>query len=134
MNISTTLVFEYEEVLKREKEQLGLSFEDIDNLLDGICHIANKRSIFYIWRSVRINHMTDLNVQILDFLYKQISDLAERENISIAQIVAIALFAQVSTWKTKDYLQDKAKRGSWEKFQQVLTKVPDVEPEDYDKL
>ena len=24
--------------------------------------------------------------------------------------------------------------GSWEKFQQVLTKVPDVEPEDYDKL
>ena len=78
--------------------------------------------------------MTDLNVQILDFLYKQISDLAERENISIAQIVAIALFAQVSAWKTKDYLQDKAKRGSWEKFQQVLTKVPDVEPEDYDKL
>lgn len=134
LNISTTLVFEYEEVLKREKEQLGLSFEDIDNLLDGTCHIANKRSIFYLWRSVMRNPITDLNVQIPDSLYKQIPDLAERENISIAQIVAITLFAQVSAWKTKDYLEDKPKRGSWKKFQQVLTKVPDVEPEDYDKL
>jgi hypothetical protein len=25
-------------------------------------------------------------------------------------------------------------QGSWDKFQQVLNKVPDVEPEDYDKL
>ena len=48
--------------------------------------------------------------------------------------VSIALSAQVSAWMTKDYLAEKAKRGSWDKFQQVLTKVPDVEPEDYDKL
>lgn len=50
VNVSTTLIFEYEEVLKREREQLGLSIKDIDNLLDGICNIANKRSIFYLWR------------------------------------------------------------------------------------
>ena len=48
--------------------------------------------------------------------------------------MAIALSAQVPAWLTKDYLADKAKRGSWAKFQQVLTKVPDVEPEDYDLL
>jgi hypothetical protein len=35
---------------------------------------------------------------------------------------------------TKDYLEEKSKRGSWSKFEQVLAKVPDVEPEDYDKL
>ena len=35
---------------------------------------------------------------------------------------------------TKDYLEEKAKSGSWEKFQQVLNKVPNVEPEEYDKL
>ena len=35
---------------------------------------------------------------------------------------------------TKDYIEEKAKRGSWDKFQQVLNKVPDIEPEDYDKL
>jgi len=53
---------------------------------------------------------------------------------SLNGAMAIALSAQVSAWMTKDYLADKAKRGSWEKFQQVLTKVPDVEPEDYDLL
>lgn len=52
LNISITLVFEYEEILKREKDQLGLSDEDIDNVIDGLCTIANKRSIFYLWRPV----------------------------------------------------------------------------------
>jgi hypothetical protein len=78
--------------------------------------------------------MTNLNVPIPDSLYKQIEALAVKENVSIEQLVAIALFAQVSAWMTKDYIEEKAKRGSWDKFQQVLNKVPDIEPEDYDKL
>ncbi|MBD2365305.1 ribbon-helix-helix protein, CopG family [Anabaena minutissima FACHB-250] len=78
--------------------------------------------------------MSNLNVQIPDSLYKQIEALAAKENMSLEQLVAIALSAQVSAWMTKDYIEEKAKRGSWDKFQQVLAKVPDVEPEDYDKL
>lgn len=78
--------------------------------------------------------MTNLNAQIPDFLYKQVEALAARENISVEQLVAIALSAQVSAWITKDYLEQRSERGSWQKFQQVLTKVPDVEPEDYDQL
>ena len=50
LNISTALVFEYEEILKREKAQTGLSDEDIDDVIEAICVIANKRSIFYLWR------------------------------------------------------------------------------------
>jgi putative PIN family toxin of toxin-antitoxin system len=50
LNISTALIFEYEEILKREKDQLTLSNEDIDNVIEAICAIANKRSIFYLWR------------------------------------------------------------------------------------
>ena len=60
--------------------------------------------------------------------------LAARENISVDQLVASALSTQVSAWMTKDYLGQRAERGSWQKFQQVLTKVLDVEPEDYDQL
>jgi 23S rRNA G2445 N2-methylase RlmL len=78
--------------------------------------------------------MSNLNVQIPDSLYKQIEALAAKENIPLEQLVAIALSAQVSAWMTKDYIEEKAKRGSWDKFQQVLNKVPDIEPEDYDKL
>lgn len=50
LNISTPLVLEYEEVLKRENVFLGLSMEDIDDLVDGLCAIANKRDIFFLWR------------------------------------------------------------------------------------
>jgi putative PIN family toxin of toxin-antitoxin system len=49
LNISIALVLEYEEILKREKMQLGLSLEDIDNVIDALCAIANKRQIFYLW-------------------------------------------------------------------------------------
>lgn len=78
--------------------------------------------------------MSQLNVEIPEALLKQVQDLSIREKISLDQLVSIALSAQVSAWMTKDYLAEKAKRGSWEKFQQVLTKVPDVKPEDYDLL
>lgn len=35
----------------------------------------------------------------------QVEALAARENISVDQLVAIALSAQVSAWMTKDYLE-----------------------------
>lgn len=50
LNISTALVFEYEEILKREQMQLGLNLEDIDNVIKALCAIGNKRSIFYLRR------------------------------------------------------------------------------------
>jgi putative PIN family toxin of toxin-antitoxin system len=50
LNISTSLVFEYEEILKREKDQIGLSDEDINDVIEAICRIANRCSIFYLWR------------------------------------------------------------------------------------
>ncbi|HYW19245.1 MAG TPA: hypothetical protein VE956_07995 [Nodularia sp. (in: cyanobacteria)] len=77
--------------------------------------------------------MSNLNVQIPESLYKQIETLAAKENISLEQLVAIALSAQVSASMTKDYIEEKAKRGNWDKFGQILAKVPDLEPEDYDK-
>jgi 23S rRNA G2445 N2-methylase RlmL len=76
----------------------------------------------------------NITANIPDALYQQVEALAKRENISVEQLLTIALSAQVSAWMTKDYIEEKAKQGSWEKFQQVLKKVPDVEPEACDRL
>ena len=76
----------------------------------------------------------NLKATIPDTLYQQVEALAKRENISVEQLVTIALSAQVSAWMTKDYIEEKAKQGRWDKFQQVLNKVPDVEPEPQDSL
>lgn len=99
LNVSTALVFEYEEVLKRERVQLGLSLEDIDALLDGICAIANKRDIFYLWRPVAIDpdddFLLDLAVESqADFLitYNQ-RDLQPAERFGI-KVVSPKQFLQ----------------------------------------
>lgn len=76
----------------------------------------------------------NITANIPDALYQQVEALAKRENISVEQLLTIALSAQVSAWMTKDYIEEKAKRGSWDKFKQVLKKVPDVEPEVCDRL
>ena len=48
--LSTTLLFEYEDVLRREGRVLGLSKEEIDETLDGICLRGEARTVYFLWR------------------------------------------------------------------------------------
>lgn len=78
--------------------------------------------------------MIKLTAQVPEALYKQVEALAAQENLSIDQLVSIALAAQISAWSSPNYLQERANRGNWETVQKLLEKVPDVEPEEYDRL
>ena len=48
--LSTTLVFEYEEVLKRAPDTLGLTDQEIETLLDDLCHRSDHQIIYFLWR------------------------------------------------------------------------------------
>jgi len=50
MNLSVPLVAEYEDVAKRLLTQLRLRTQDLEDILDFICRVANKRAIFFLWR------------------------------------------------------------------------------------
>lgn len=50
MVISTTLLFEYEDVLKRYKSVLGLSDGEFDKLLDYFCLKSEHQKIHFLWR------------------------------------------------------------------------------------
>jgi len=50
--------------------------------------------------------------RIPDSLYQQVKSFAERESISVDQLVSIALAAQVSAWLTKDYIAERTARDS----------------------
>jgi len=78
--------------------------------------------------------MTTLSAKIPNSLYKPVEELTKREDLPLDQFVAIALSAQVSAWMAKEYMEERAKRGSWEKVQKFLSKVPDIEPEEHDRL
>jgi putative PIN family toxin of toxin-antitoxin system len=48
--ISTPLLFEYEEVLKRNQSILNLSDHEVEKLLDNICDIGESQKIYFLWR------------------------------------------------------------------------------------
>jgi putative PIN family toxin of toxin-antitoxin system len=50
LNLSVPLVAEYEEVAKRMLDQTRLNEQDLEDILDFICAVANKRAVFYLWR------------------------------------------------------------------------------------
>ena len=50
INLSVPLLFEYEDVLTRLQGDLRLSGQDIDDLLNYICSIANHHEVYFLWR------------------------------------------------------------------------------------
>jgi hypothetical protein len=61
-----------------------------------------------------------------------VRELAKREGISINQFISTALAEKLSALMTQEYLEARARRGSRRKFDRALSKVADVEPEEYD--
>lgn len=78
--------------------------------------------------------MTTIKAQVPDPLARQVAELAEQEKVSVDQLVSIALAYQVSAWRKRDTMAERAKRGSWEKFDRVMAKVRDVPPLPGDEL
>ncbi len=48
--LSTTLLFEYEDILNRKKLELGLSEQQIEAILDNLCRLSDLQKIYYLWR------------------------------------------------------------------------------------
>jgi predicted nucleic acid-binding protein len=48
--LSTTLLYEYEEVLIRHRTMLGLTAQAVDDVLNGLCKCGEGRGIHFLWR------------------------------------------------------------------------------------
>ena len=62
--VSVPLILEYEAVAKRQARELGLSFSDIEDVLDYVCSIAEPHSIFYLWRPFLSDPRDDLVLEL----------------------------------------------------------------------
>jgi len=78
--------------------------------------------------------MTTISVRLPESLHETVRELAKRDHVSINHFIALALAEKVSALMTEDYLEERAVRGSREKFERVLSKIPDVESEEPDRL
>lgn len=64
VNLSTPLVLEYEEVLKRPSLVTAFSNDSIDVFLDGLCAISNQHDIFYLWRPLALDPDDDFLLEL----------------------------------------------------------------------
>lgn len=78
--------------------------------------------------------MSIVHIQIPDSLQKSLYNLASRDGISIDQFISTAIAEKLSALMTESYLRERAKRGNRAKYETILAKVSDVEPEAYDRI
>lgn len=78
--------------------------------------------------------MSTLSVRLPDSLHKKIKELAEKEGVSMNQLITLAVSEKMSALLTVDYLKERAENASEQKFKNIMDQVPDLEPEEYDKL
>lgn len=77
--------------------------------------------------------MSAMSLRLPESLHQAAKELAEREGISVNQLVATALAEKIAALMTVEYLE-RAKRGGRKKFLAAMARVPDVEPELWDRL
>ncbi len=78
--------------------------------------------------------MTTIEARIPEPVLRQAEELAEREHISLEQLISLAVTQAVGIWSNESYLSLRAKRGDREAFLKALEQVPDVEPAEHDRL
>lgn len=72
--------------------------------------------------------MSALSIRLPESLHRNARAFAEREGVSVNQLVATALAEKLAALGAEDYLRSRASRGNRQKFDQALALVPDNLP------
>ena len=75
-----------------------------------------------------------ISLRIPSSYHRAIQRLAKQEKISMNQLISSAIGEKLSALEAEDYINERASRASREKFELALAKVPDVEPEAFDRI
>jgi len=78
--------------------------------------------------------MSTVSIQLPHSLRNKAQEMAHQDGISLDQFVASAVAEKLSALLTADYLHQRAERSSQEAFEKALSEIPDIEPEEYDRL
>ena len=78
--------------------------------------------------------MSSTTIEVPDSLLKQAQKMAEEAGMTLAQFISSALAEKMAAWTTVEYLKQRAAHGDRDRFERALDKVPDVGPEEIDRL
>jgi hypothetical protein len=72
--------------------------------------------------------MSVISINFPESLSAKMRELAGQDNSALEKFVLIAVAEKLN------YLEERAKRADLDNLEKILAKVPDVEPEEFDKL
>ncbi|MBI1785741.1 toxin-antitoxin system HicB family antitoxin [Candidatus Sumerlaeota bacterium] len=78
--------------------------------------------------------MSAISLRLPDSLHERARQIAREENVSINQLITLALAEKVSALSAEEYLAQRTRRASKRKFQKALSKVAKIKPEPFDRL
>ncbi|MBI1884081.1 MAG: toxin-antitoxin system HicB family antitoxin [Chlamydiae bacterium] len=78
--------------------------------------------------------MSNISLRLPNSLHQFVRYLAEKEHVSINQMITLALTEKISALMTEEYLGKRAKKGSKRAFSKVLNKVSNTEPAPHDQF
>ena len=79
--------------------------------------------------------MSMISLRLPESLHARIRALAKQENVSINQLVTLAVAEKIAALDTDDLIRRRAARGDRAKFERVLSKVADIDdPNDEEKV
>ena len=78
--------------------------------------------------------MSSLSLRLPESLHQKVRELAERDEVSINQLIATAVAEKAAVLLTAVYLENRGRRGNVQLFDRVLARVPDVPPAPGDEL
>ena len=78
--------------------------------------------------------MSALSLRLPASIHRRLGEVAQKEGVSINQLVNSAVAEKMAALLTEQYLTERAKRGSRARFAAALAKVPKGEPESNDRL
>lgn len=70
-------------------------------------------------------------IAVPDDVYEKAAKIAGENHVSVDEFISAALVDQLST---REYIARRASRSSEAAFREALAQIPDVEPEEYDRL
>ena len=78
--------------------------------------------------------MSAISIRLPDSLHRKIREVAHRDNVSINQMITLAVAEKLSALETENYLGNRARKGTKTRFLKALRKVPDRKPDQLDQL
>jgi uncharacterized protein (DUF1778 family) len=78
--------------------------------------------------------MSELTIKLPKSLAERLNKAAELDETNAEQFVLLAVAEKIANLNTANYLETRAKRANLNDLDDILAKIPDIEPEKYDKI